>query len=147
MEVWKSVVRELCSLPVFLWLAIEDKRYLGIKKITLAVAAVILLFAGCFGKIGWQLRMGGVAFGIVLLMFCVFSGEALGIADGILVLVCGAAFGLYETMALCFFASLYAGGCSVILLCLRRAGRKSRIPFLPFLLLGYITMRLLSQSV
>lgn len=147
MEVWESAVRELCSMPVFLWLALEDKKHLGIKRIGLFGATVLLLFAGCFSNLDLLSRVGGAAFGVVLLLFCYFSKEALGVADGVLVLVCGVAFGLWETVTLCFFASVYAGCVSLVLLLTRKLGRKSRIPFLPFLLLGYVTMRLMTHSV
>lgn len=147
MEVWESAVRELCSMPVLLWLAITDKRSMKIKRTALAVAAGLLLFAGSFGRVGIESRLGGAAFGVIMLLFCHFSQEALGMADGIVIFVCGIAFGLQETVALCFFGAWYAGMYSAVLLVTHRAGRKSRIPFLPFLLLGYVTMALLSHGV
>lgn len=147
MEVWKAAARELCCMPVLLWLAIEDRKYLGIKKAGLCVAVVLLLTAGCFCKEDLFSRAGGAAFGIVLLAFSYFSREALGVADGIVIFACGIAFGLQEIVALCFLASLYAGVFSMVLLLTKKAERKSRIPFLPFLLLGYVTVRLIANSV
>jgi len=146
MEVWESVVREICSMPVFLWLAIKDKRHMEIKRSALVLAAVVLLFAGSFGPVELWNRLGGAAFGVILLLFCFFSEEAMGIADGIIIFVCGIAFGLQETVTICFFGALYAGVFSAVLLFTHRAGRKSRIPFLPFLLLGYVTMALILHS-
>lgn len=147
MEVWECAVRELCSMPALLWLAIQDKRHLGVTRKSLVAAAILLLAAGCFETVTWESRLGGVMIGAVLLLFGYFSKEAIGFADGILILVCGAAFGLYETAMLCFFATVYAGSCSVVLLIAGRVGKKSRIPFVPFVLLGYITMRLFLCSV
>lgn len=147
MEVWKTAMRELCCMPVLLWLALEDKRHLGIKRLPLGVAVVVLLFAGCFCKEDLFSRAGGAAFGAVLFAFSYFSGEAFGVADGLVIFACGVAFGLQEIVSLCFFASLYAGVCSMVLLLTRKAGRKSRIPFLPFFLLGYVTIRLIVHSV
>lgn len=147
MELWESAVRELCGMPTLLWLALQDKKHLGVSRLGLCVSAGLLLAAGSFGDVDWLSRGGGAAFGAILLLFCFFSKEALGFADGVLILVCGVAFGLYETVALCFFAAVYAGGVSAVLLLAKKAGKKSRIPFLPFLLLGYITMRLLKISI
>ncbi len=147
MELWAKAVRELCSMPVFLWLALLDKKQLEIKKSVLFIAAVILLAAGGLGDVPFSSRLGGAAFGVLMLFFCRFSQEAMGMADGILILVCGTAFGLYETVMLCFFAALYAGCFSAILLFTHKAGRKSRIPFLPFFLLGYVTMALFMHSM
>lgn len=142
MEVWKEALREVCSMAVLLWLAIQDKRHLGISRLQLWIGAGILLFAGSFCECSRQVRLGGAAFGAVLFAFIYFSKEALGVADGIVITACGIAFGLYEVVVLCFFASLYAGGYAVVLLLTKKAGRKSRIPFLPFLLLGYVTLRM-----
>jgi len=147
MEIWKSAVRELCTASILLWLALQDKKHLGITRMGVFVASGVLLFAGCFTTVAWQSRLGGIAFGTVLLMFAFFSKEAIGVADGIIVSVCGAAFGLYEAVTACFFAALYTGCCSMALLCAKKVGRKSRIPFLPFFLLGYLTMRVLMSSV
>ncbi len=145
MEVWKVALREVCSMPVLLWLAIQDKRHLGIPRLQLWIGAGILLLAGFFCECSWRVRIGGAAFGAVLFAFVYFSKEALGAADGVVIAVCGIAFGLYEVVVLCFFASLYAGGYATALLLTKKAGRKSRIPFLPFLLLGYITLRIVQR--
>lgn len=146
MEVWQCAVRESCSMTVLLWLALTDKKHLEIKKSMLCVAVIILLLAGCFTAMGLESRLGGAAFGIVILLFCRFSEEALGFADGIIIFVCGIAFGLHETVTFCFFSAVYAGIYSAILLMTHKVGRKSRIPFLPFLLLGYVTKTLLVYS-
>ena len=142
-EVW----RELLVMPTLLWLALQDKKHLGITRRGLVIASGILLIGGCFYAVGWQSRGGGLAVGALLLIFGYFSKETIGIADGVIISVCGAAFGIYETVALCFFAALYAATFSFVLLLLKKVGRKSRIPFLPFLLLGYVTMRLLVSSI
>lgn len=147
MDGWGYAIRELCGIPALLWLAIQDKRHLGVTRKSLVAAVLLLLVAGCFETVTWESRLGGAMIGVVLLLFGYFSKEAIGLADGILILVCGVAFGLYETMMLCFFATVYAGGCSVVLLLAGKVGKKSRIPFLPFVLLGYITMRLFLYSV
>lgn len=138
-------LREVCSMPVLLWLAIQDKRYLGIPRLRLWIGTVILLFVGFFCECSWQERVGGVAFGAVLFVFIFFSKEALGVADGVLITACGIAFGLYEAVVLCFLTSLYAAGYSMVLLLTKRAGRRSRIPFLPFLLLGYVSLRMIQR--
>lgn len=147
MELWESVARELCSMPALLWVAVQDRRYFSVSRRALGFVSVVLLLAGCFSKLTWQERVGGAAFGAILLLFCYFSKEALGLADGVLIFVCGVAFGLYETVGMCFLAALYAGMVSAFLLLTKKAGRKSRIPFLPFLLLGYLTMRVLVTAI
>jgi len=134
-------------IPTLVWLALQDKRHLGITPRGLLISSVILLVAGQFGDVDRESALGGVMVGTVILLFAYFSKEAIGTADGVIILVCGAAFGLLETVTFTFFATLYAGVCSVVLLLTKKAGKKSRIPFLPFLLLGYLTMRVLTCCV
>lgn len=142
-----ELLREFLVLPTLLWLALQDKKHLGITRPGLVIASGILLIAGCMQTVEWQSRVGGFVVGSLLLLFGYFSKEAIGIADGVIISACGVAFGIYETAALCFFAALYAAAFSLILLLLKKVGKKSRIPFLPFLLLGYVTMRLLVNSI
>lgn len=147
MEGWEYALRELCSIPTFVWLAWQDKKHLGISRPGLIVSVALLVTAGVFGEVSLQSRLSGGAVGVLLLMFGIFSKEALGLADAVIIAACGVAFGLYETVALSFFAAVYAGVFSVIMLVAKKATRKSRIPFLPFLLLGYVTMRILVCTI
>lgn len=146
MEGWEYIVREVCCFPAFIWLAWQDKKYLGISRLGLFVTSVLIVTAGLFAEASWQSRFGGVAVGIVLLVFGLFSNGAMGAADAVIITACGAAFGLYETVGLSFFAALYAGIFSGVLLIAKKVKRKSRIPFLPFVLLGYVTMRILMYT-
>lgn len=141
MGVWGIAMRELCAIPTLLWLALQDKKHLGITPRGLLVCSVILLIAGQFGDVSRRSALGGVMPGVIVLVLAYFSKEAIGVADGVVILVCGASFGLLETVAFTFFATVYAGVCSIVLLLMRKVGKKSRIPFLPFLLLGYLTLR------
>lgn len=147
MESLGRMVRELCAVPTLLWLALQDKRHLGVMPCGLLIASICLLVAGQFGAVSRQSALGGVMIGAVLMMFAYFSKEAIGMADAVIVLVCGAAFGLLETVMFTFLATLYAGIYSGILLLAKKAGKNSRIPFLPFLFLGYITMRVMGRCI
>lgn len=142
-EMW----REIFVVSTLLCLALQDKKHLSVSRLGLVIATGILLIAGCFHAVGWQSRVGGLVVGVLLLLFGYFSKEAIGMADGVLVSACGVAFGVYETVTLCFFSALYAAFFSLVLLLGKKVGKKSRIPFLPFLLLGYVTMRLLVKSL
>ena len=119
-DIW----RELLVLPTLLWLALQDKKHLGVTRLGLVIASGVLLIAGYFYTAGWQSRVGGLAVGALLLLFGYFSKEAVGIADGVIISVCGVAFGIYETVALCFFAALYTAVFSFVLLLLKKVGRK-----------------------
>ena len=144
---WYEVARDICSVPVFVYLALRDKKNMELSHRELWITAAILLFAGMLSGAGIESRLGGAAYGAVVVAFCLFSKEALGLADGIILLVCGVAFGLFETAGASFVAMVAAAVISIVLLMLKKAGRKTRLPFFPFLLFGYIIMRLFTYSL
>lgn len=143
---WKEAVRDICSVSVLLYLAIRDKKNMELSHRELWITAGVLLLAGVLSGAGIESRLGGAAYGAVVVVFSVFSKEALGLADGIVILVCGVAFGLYEAAGLSFIAMVAAALVSLILLIFRKAGRKTRLPFFPFLLFGYVFVRLFAYS-
>ena len=144
---WNEIVRDICSVPVLLYLAIRDKKDLEVSHREMWIAIAALLLAGVFAGTGWESRLGGAAYGVVVVVFCLFSKEALGLADGVIILVCGIAFGLYETAGVSFIAMVATALVSAVLLICKKAGRKSRLPFFPFLLFGYVLLRLFAYSV
>lgn len=144
---WNEIVRDICCVPVFLYLAVRDKKEMEISHKELWITATILLLAGMLSGAEWESRLGGTAYGAVVVVFCLFSKEALGLADGVIILVCGVAFGLYETAGVSFIAMVATALVSAVLLICKKAGRKSRLPFFPFLLFGYVLLRLFAYSV
>lgn len=74
--------------------------------------------------------------GMVLLLVALLSGEAIGYGDGLLLLATGPLFG-WQKMLLCIPAALLLTTiASVLLLVMKKADRKTKIPFVPFLAAG-----------
>ena len=81
--------------------------------------------------------IGGILPGALLLGLALLSRKA-GMADGI-VLVCNAVgegyfFGMTELLTALLLLAPVSGG----LLILKKAGKNDRLPFLPFLTVGYL---------
>lgn len=74
--------------------------------------------------------------GLCFLLLSRCTKEKIGYGDGLMLLIIGAAVGFYQ----CFFAlciGLFFSACfAVLLLILHKAGKGSRLPFIPFLALG-----------
>jgi leader peptidase (prepilin peptidase)/N-methyltransferase len=104
---------------------------------------------GCAGisaaRVFWQLRelspdpleiMISLLPGVVMLLVAFLSREGIGYGDGLLALSIGPGLGaevmLYGICGALFLSSVISG----ILLVLRKAGRNTRIPFVPFMTLG-----------
>ncbi|MBH1941019.1 prepilin peptidase [Mobilitalea sibirica] len=83
-------------------------------------------------------RIGGVLVGVGVIVISKATKGKIGIGDGILLCVTGMGIGFWTNIELFALALLAAAIVSIGLLALKRANRKTSIPFVPFLLLGYI---------
>ena len=74
--------------------------------------------------------------GAVLIMIAWCSKEAVGFGDGLLLLATGPLFGWQKTMLCIPAALLLTVPVSVLVLVRKKADRKTKIPFVPFLAAG-----------
>lgn len=104
--------------------------------IVYGVMAFVLMIAE-EGMISLPLLFGTVGGGVLLVALAFLTGTV-GYADGVVVIVIGLLAGYRHVMAmLCMsllLASLYSGA----LLIMKKAKRSTQIPFLPFLLVGWL---------
>jgi len=80
----------------------------------------------------------GLLPGIGLLLVSVCTRESIGTGDGMVLCAVGLFCGLRQTMAVLGMALIISAVLAMVLLVLRRAGRKTELPFLPSLLAGYL---------
>lgn len=85
----------------------------------------------------WSM-LGGAAVGIGMLLISVFSRGSVGLGDGFLLCVTGIYLGLEANLLMLLGALFLCALFSILLLCFRKAGRKTNVPFVPFLLAGYL---------
>lgn len=76
--------------------------------------------------------------GAVSLSLSWMTREAFGYGDSFLILGCGISLGAEACMQLILWAFFFSALWSLGLLIMRRADRKQEIPFVPFLLLGWV---------
>lgn len=101
-----------------------------------------------FGVIAlsWQLFQGteiaelltGLLPGGVCLLLSYVTKESIGKGDGLVLCVLGLLCGCKATFAMLGIALFFSAVWAIFLLALRRAGRKTELPFLPCLSLGYL---------
>lgn len=115
-----------CSLPI--WILVAG----GIGGVT-GVLYTLLCEKGNILEVGMAFLPG---IGAVLLAYV--THEQIGYGDGLILLCLGGCLRLKQTIIVMMVA--LAGVCivSVILLICKKACRSSRIPFIPFLALGYL---------
>ena len=90
----------------------------------------------------------GMAFGLgVMLLLCLLTRHGIGYGDVKLFAWLGYAMGLLDTYNVLFYGVLYAAIAGGYLMAVKKRGKKTKIPFAPFIFLGaysVLIMRFLS---
>lgn len=76
--------------------------------------------------------------GIMILLYGFLLGGGVGLADGLILIVSGIFLGFEKNMEVFIIGLFLAGITSLFLSVIKRKGRTYRIPFAPFLLVGYL---------
>lgn len=120
-------------LGIFAW---QDKKELSVSKKFLFLAGVLAILGRSLVESrvvsllewGWSLLPGVLLLGLGWL-----SQWQIGFGDGVIILVMGLWLGFQETVVVLligmFLCSIFCGG----LVFFRKVGRKTKIPFVPFL--------------
>ncbi len=74
--------------------------------------------------------------GVLLLLVGIVTGQSVGYGDGLITLCFAPAMGLYGTCFSLVIAMAASAFVSIIILALRKGGRNTRLPFVPFITLG-----------
>lgn len=80
---------------------------------------------------------GGLAIGLAF-----FSKEQIGYGDGLILWMLGGCVGTQSTVGILMIGLFTSFVVSIVLLMVRKAGRDTKIPFVPCLLLGYFVFGL-----
>lgn len=113
------------------------------------VALVYLISNSLIKKNGdiWITMLFGIIPGIVCLLISYVSREQIGYGDGWAILLMGALLGISRVMKLLLAAFSLLTVIAIVLLITKKAKRKSTIPFIPFLFLGYLMVFLYGRFV
>lgn len=133
------LVKNVVLLVMLAVSAVEDIRKKKISLIWIGIFAA----AGIVGNIFWESEsiwslVGGVCVGILLLGISRVTHGEIGLGDGCIICVIGVYLGFFKNMELLLTALLLAAVCAIILVLLRKAGRKTELPFVPFLCMAHI---------
>ena len=133
---------------VFIVLVIEALKDFRKKEVNipvlgiLVVAAMVMIFLG--KDISVSNAIIGLAEGLLLILVSVMTKGQIGIGDGILLAACGLMLGGKDNMVMFFFACLSSAIVSVLIMIIKKADKKTTIPFVPFMIPGFLIMVLLS---
>ena len=127
--------------------AIEDLRgmriHAGLLIVFGAAAACARAAQGPFPEMPIRIAAGALV-GTGLWLIAVITREAIGKGDALAVLFTGMGTGAPETLLVLTIALAGAALAGAVLLIMRRADKKSRIPFIPFIAGAYLLVHLFS---
>ena len=133
----------IISAAVLVICAYTDIRSRKIYK-CIAVLYLLLALSGHFVSY-WREEefsvletAAGLIPGGICLIISFLTKQGIGYGDGILLAVCGISIGATECFAMMLTAFFWAGIWGFIIWRFFQADRKKEIPFVPFLLLGFV---------
>lgn len=146
-QMWIMGGKTVEKAGLFIYLAVASLMDIKTKKVSVRLAVLAGLTAAGMWMFFSEMEFGEWIFGILpglcLLLLGKVTGEAIGYGDGAAVIVCGMFLGFRDCVGVLMLGLFLTCPVSLFLIVCRRATRKSRMPFLPFLLAGYIVRMLI----
>ncbi len=143
-----NIIKNIVVAAVLLWNSIYDLKY---RKISIPITFLGMIIAvffiittlikdnGCYIIIE---VLGGVSVGIFLILCSFFTRGQIGIGDGIICCFTGLFYGFFENLSMLFIGLLLSAIVSFLLLLSKKAGRKTEIPFVPFLFFVFFCIQI-----
>ena len=138
----------LLAVGVFLLTeGIKDWRKKEIDLIFPALISVLaILFVFVFKDIGWIEILLGFVQGLVLIGVSFLTDGGIGEGDGIVFCVTGVMLGWKMNLMIIFISSFICALTSIILMILKKADKKTKIPFIPFTVPAYLVTVLINYQ-
>lgn len=135
---WEYIIRGLLGVLLII-VSIQDIKWKKIRVNIVLIAigglCICLPFSSTLSVLD---RALGLFLGLGVVLLSKATGGKIGIGDGMVLGVTGIGLGFWTNMELFALALAMAALFSIVLIVLRKANRKSTIPFIPFLLCAYI---------
>ncbi len=125
----------LGSLLVLSAMDLRRKQIPLMPVLLLGVAAVI--FRLCSG-VAWIEVVAGTIPGLILIVLAFCTRESIGYGDGAVLCALGLFCGSKKSIAVLGMALVLASILAIMLLVMKKVGRKTELPFLPCLCSGYL---------
>ena len=135
------MIKEIWTVLMLLWGSFMDIKDKTVSALYLVIAAAGSLIMAVLFKAEVTEMLLGLIPGAALMIAGKLSG-CVGEADGIMLLLLGGMYGLRNGGELMMYALLLAAAVSIFLIAVKHAGKKDTLPFIPFLLAGFMLFRM-----
>ncbi len=123
--------------------ALRDCRYKKIPLIPVGVLFVLgIIYQIIAGESSFPQVMLSLLPGLLLLLTAKLSRQAVGYGDGLVFIAAGTFLGLFATLFLALFSLILSALAGAFLMIFKKYHGKDTMPFLPFVLGGYICLLL-----
>ncbi|MBO5353756.1 MAG: prepilin peptidase [Lachnospiraceae bacterium] len=136
-----NVMEGMVLAGLFLLALVDIKEKMIPVIPVMAAGGLLMVYQLWQGKGIWEV-LAGLLPGLLLLLLSFCTRGGIGSGDGGVLCVLGTACGVQETVAVLGLAFVLEAVIAAGLLVMRRAGRKTELPFLPCVLAGYIVVLL-----
>lgn len=135
-------MREIAETAMLVFLIVGAALDIRVKQVPVGYLLVgtcaVILYQAVEGRQSWYLWILGMATGVVFLLFSKCSKESIGYGDSWMILNLGIFMGLWKILAVLGTAFLCSTVVAVTGMIAGKWDRKTRIPFYPFLVAGYL---------
>lgn len=131
-------LKVICTLVFLGGNAWKDWRKREISIVLVIAYALCGVISGIVEKRGWTDWLMPLAIGLMFVALGVLTKGSIGLGDGWLLLALGCLLSAELYVKTLMIGLLLAAGWSGVLLIVCKKNRKTEIPLVPFLLLGYI---------
>lgn len=135
---------------VFVFIVLIIEAVTDFRKKEINIPVLIILAAAAMGMfflekdISLMNVLTGFTEGAALVLVSFMTKGQIGIGDGILLAACGLMLGGKDNLVMFFFACLCSAVVSALIMIIKKADKKTKIPFAPFMIPGFLIMVLLS---
>ena len=116
-------------------------RSIPVIPVTLFAAALLgIRFLYFHQETSPAVFLAGAVPGVLLFLISIASRGAAGGGDALLLLFLGLIAGFWNALLICFLALVLTGFSGLGLMAMGKAGRRTKLPFVPFLLMSYVLL-------
>ena len=134
----ETVIKTVFGIYLFVMAVVDMKsRYLSVKILAFG-GMLCIMSAFITTTVIWQSMAGGLLTGAVFVILSLLTRGQIGMADGIVLCMTGIVSGTAGNLAIIAWALILVAIVSTVLVLIKRLGRRSRIPFIPFIFAGYV---------
>lgn len=121
------------------WCSLQDIKSKTIHMKSILVGCIIFIVSIIFiSEINLISRLFASFVGGFFLALSWITRENIGMGDGIVITIIAISYGLHNTISILFLSFLLLFLLTIVLMSIKKVKGKDRIPFIPFLLLGFV---------